>query len=150
MLTGIRMQRGELLRFVPLWLFLVLHVFHRLSVAQSETSAVPDANPGRPTVSTPPTLPPVGYLQFENGMLLAENLGEFSNLFGVSQVIKFEHGNAVWNLWAVSYSVHKNLVLDVGVNHGLTRTSTQWEAFAGFTYVLSHRVWGAHRGGHSR
>jgi hypothetical protein len=282
MLTGIRMQRGELLRFVPLWLFLVLYVFHRPSAAQSETSAVPDANPGRPTVSTPATLPPVGYLQFENGMLLAENSREFSNRFGVSQVIKlavdsrvelfleseplaisqsehnttihegevfagvqgvllsgagsgptvsvsysrrlhesvapeldvgtfrqsgsillsddlhgfhvdtngiiteqvqgevrraqfgqtlsishplgaftisaelwrfsqpFEHGNAVGNLWAFSYPVRKNLVLDVGINHGLTRTSTKWEALAGFTYVLPHRLWSAHRGGHSR
>jgi hypothetical protein len=31
----------------------------------------PDANPARPTVSTPATLTPVGYLQFENGVLYA-------------------------------------------------------------------------------
>jgi hypothetical protein len=52
------------------------------------TSAVPDANPGRPTVSTPAALTPVGYLQFENGTLFAEQSTEFSNRFGASQVTK--------------------------------------------------------------
>lgn len=254
----------------------MLHAFLQSSSAQSGTSAVPDANPGRPTVSTPATLTPVGYLQFENGTLFAEDSTEFSNRFGVDQVIKlavlprlelflqseslvvsksedriavregevfagvqtvllsgtesrptvsisyirrlhvsaapeldigtfrqsatilvsddlrgfhidangiiaeqvqgelrrsqfgqtlsishplgkftipgeiwhfsqpFEHGNAVGNLWAVSYPVRKNLVVDGGLNHGLTKTSTQWEAFAGFTYLLPHRLWGDH------
>jgi hypothetical protein len=40
--------------------------------AQSSTVETPEANPGRPTVSTPATLTPVGYLQFENGGLYAE------------------------------------------------------------------------------
>jgi hypothetical protein len=31
----------------------------------------PETNPGRPTVSTPATLTPVGYLQFETGILAA-------------------------------------------------------------------------------
>ena len=34
----------------------------------------------------------------------------------------------------------KNLVLDGGFNHGLTSTSTQWEVFAGFTYLLPHKL----------
>jgi len=50
-------------------------------------------------------------------------------------------GNAVGNLWAVSYPVRKNLVLDAGFNRGITSTSTQWEGFAGFTYLLPHRLW---------
>ena len=50
-------------------------------------------------------------------------------------------GNAVGNLWALSYSARPNLVLDVGFNRGLTSTSTHWETFAGFTYVLPHRLW---------
>jgi hypothetical protein len=37
----------------------------------------------------------------------------------------FEHGNALGNLWPVSYPVRKNLVIDGGFNHGLTKTSTQ-------------------------
>jgi hypothetical protein len=42
--------------------------------------------------------------------------------------------------------VRKNLVVDGGFDHGLTRTSTRWEAFVGFTYLLPHRLWSAHRG----
>jgi hypothetical protein len=52
--------------------------------------------------------------------------------------------NAVGNLWAVSYPLRKNLVVDAGFNHGLTSSSTQWEGFAGFTYLLPHRLWGFH------
>jgi hypothetical protein len=36
--------------------------------AQANLPDVPEANPARPTVSTPATLTPVGYLQFENGI----------------------------------------------------------------------------------
>jgi hypothetical protein len=56
--------------------------------AQSSTVETPEANPGRPTVSTPATLTPVGYLQFENGGLYAETSPEFKTLFGISQVTK--------------------------------------------------------------
>jgi hypothetical protein len=52
-------------------------------------------------------------------------------------------GNAVGNLWAASYPVRRNLVVDAGFNHGFTGTSTQWEGFAGFTYLLPHRLWRA-------
>lgn len=48
-----------------------------------------EANPGRPTVSTPATLTPVGYLQFETGVLGAEHSGEFANRTGINEVIKF-------------------------------------------------------------
>ena len=53
----------------------------------------------------------------------------------------FLRGHAVGNLWAVGYTARSNLVLDAGFNRGLTATSTQWEAFAGFTYLLPHRLW---------
>jgi hypothetical protein len=76
------------LKFVPIWLFLTLCVFAQFSSAQSGTTSVPDANPGRPTVSTPPTLSRVGYLQFENGALFAQDSTEFLNRIGVGQVIK--------------------------------------------------------------
>ena len=52
----------------------------------------------------------------------------------------FQPGNAVGNLWAVNYNLRKNLVLDCGFEHGLTSTSTQWEVFAGFTYLLPHKL----------
>ena len=241
--------------------------------AQSVESDQPEANPGRPTVSTPATLTPVGYLQFETGALGASTSPEFSTRFGLNEVIKlsvaprlefitsaepfvhavdgtttngtgevflgaqavvihgegakptiaasyfrrlydggvpeldfgsprnsflllasayvkgfhydanailneqtqgvvhraqfgqtlsishaiagkfslsgeiwhftqpFLRGNAVGNLWAINYAARKTLVFDAGFNRGLTSTSTRWEAFAGFTYLLPHRLW---------
>jgi hypothetical protein len=53
----------------------------------------------------------------------------------------FLQSNAVGMLWAVSYPVRKNLVFDAGFDHGLTHTSTHWESFLGFTYLLPHRLW---------
>jgi hypothetical protein len=244
--------------------------------AQSEAVDEPEANPGRPTVSTPATLTPAGYLQFETGFTPAYNSPEFSSRYSLNEVIKlaiasrleflvqaepiahfttdgatanrvadiflgaqgvlyhgegatptlavsyfhrvydggapeFDYGsptnsflvlasadvkgfhydanafftelvqepvrhgqfgqsltiahpllhrftlsgeiwhftqpflrrNAVGNLWAVSYAARKNLVFDTGFNHGLTGTSTSWEAFVGFTYLLPHRLWKA-------
>jgi hypothetical protein len=52
----------------------------------------------------------------------------------------FLHGNAVANLWALNYNASKTLVFDCGFQHALTDTSTRWEAFAGFTYLLPHKV----------
>jgi hypothetical protein len=253
---------------------LVLVIGGRPALAQSVAATVPDANPGRPTVSTPATLTPVGYLQFETGGLGAENSPEFSTRYSFSEVMKlslterielfvsadpiarstvdgitcnqiadwflgvqavvapgkgakptvavsyfhriydggapeldygsptnsflilasgdlkgfhydtnalfnelvqgqarraqfgqtlsvshplkgftisgeiwrfsqpFLRGNAVGNLWAISYPLRKSLVIDSGFNHGLTGTSTRWEAFVGFTYLLPHRFGG--------
>jgi hypothetical protein len=261
------------LKIIPICLLCMLSVLAQLSPAQSGTTSVPEANPGRPTVSTPATLTPVGYLQFENGALLAEDSTEFSKRIGIGQVTKlsvlprlelflqgeplatsqakdrtavhegevfagvqsvlfvgdesrptvsisyvrrvhtsvapeldvgtfrqstsillsedlygfhfdtngilaeqvqggvrraqfgqtlsishslgkftisgevwhfpqpFEKGNTVGNLWAVSRALRKNLVIDAGFNRGLTKTSTRWEAFVGFTYLLPHRLW---------
>ena len=264
------------------WTAVVLALYLGFGVArahaQEKGNDVPEANPARPTVATPATLTPVGYLQFENGVLYAEDSQEFSSRFGINQVTKLtvhprveflvqsepwvrsglgadkqvdpgdvlagfqavvmqghgsrptvalsylrhvyagaatdidigtpEHsllllisndlagfhfdvngifneqtgneltgkpvrrgqfgqtisishplkkftiagelwhftqpflkGNAVGNLWAISYPVQKNLVIDAGFNRGLTRTSTQWEVFSGFTYLLPHRLW---------
>lgn len=242
---------------------------------QEPPSDVPVANPARPTVSTPATLTPVGYLQFENGGLYARSSPEFSSRLGINQVTKLtlderlqvlalsepftqsagaavsgdrpgevfagaqaalllgegrrptiavqylrrlhaspapeldletfvqsatvlgsadlggfhfdvngllmeqqsetsrvrqaqfaqtlsvshpikkvtvsgevwhfsqplSHGSAVGNLWCGAYPVRRNLVVDAGFDHGLTGSSTQWEGFAGFTYLLPHRLW---------
>ena len=243
------------------------------SSAQTPVGEAPEANPGRPTVSTPATLTPKGYLQFETGFTGASHSPEFTSRFAPNEIMKFSvhprleflassepvvhsrvagqstnrvaevflgaqavvspgegakptlavsyfhrvydggapefdfgspgnsvvllasadvkgfhydanamfnelnegsvrrgqfgqsltishplkgkftlsgeiwhftqpflRGNAVGNLWAVSYAARKNLVLDVGFNHGLTSTSTRWEAFVGFTYLLPHRL----------
>ncbi len=243
--------------------------------AQANLADVPEANPARPTVSTPATLTPVGYLQFENGGLYATDSSEFAKRLGINQVSKltldkrvellalfepFTHstdaevsgnrpgevfagvqavilqgkgerptisgqylrrlyaspapeldlgtfvqsatillsddlggfhfdvngliteqqddktkarraqfaqtlsishpvgkftvsgevwhfaqpltrGYAVGNLWSVSYPVRKNVVIDAGFDHGLTSTSTHWESFVGFTYILPRRLW---------
>ena len=266
------------MKFSPVWLLTILSVAAQVSSAQTGTISVPDANPGRPTVSTPATLTPVGYLQFENGALSGEHLTEFSRRLGIGQVTKLsvhprlelfvqseplaisrtkgwtevhegevfaggqgvlfsgagahptiavsyirrvhasvapeldigtfrqstsillsenalgfhidtngvfteqnqgpvrrgpfgqtlsishplgkltisgevwhfsqplQHGNAVGNLWAISYSLRNNLVLDGGFNRGLTNSSTRWELFVGLTYLLPHRLWADHRG----
>jgi hypothetical protein len=82
--------------------------------------------------------------------------GQFGQTLSVSRTIRkwtiagevwhfsqpFLRGNAVGNLYAVSYTVRPNLVVDAGFDHGLTSTSTQWEGFCGFTYLLPHRLWG--------
>ena len=52
----------------------------------------------------------------------------------------FIRGNAIGNLWALSYSSRKDLVFDAGFDRGLTNTSTQWEVFVGFTYLVPHRM----------
>ena len=76
------------MKIVSIFLLGMLSVLAPLSSAQSGTTSEPEANPGRPTVSTPATLTPVGYLQFENGVLFAQNSTEFSSRKGVSQVTK--------------------------------------------------------------
>jgi hypothetical protein len=52
----------------------------------------------------------------------------------------FLRGNTVGNLWALNYNARNNLVFDGGFNRGLTSTSTRWEVFAGFTYLLPHKL----------
>jgi hypothetical protein len=44
-------------------------------------------------------------------------------------------------LVAPSYQVRPNLVVDFGFSHGFTSTSTRWQSFAGFTYLLPKRLW---------
>jgi len=262
------------MKFLRCALGAIASLYVAQSCAQPPPAAeVPEANPGRPTVSTPATLTPVGYLQFENGVLYADTSPEVTTRFGISQVTKltvvprlqllalsepFSHaagaevsgnrpgevfaglqavvlpgeghkptvslsyirrlyespapeidigtfrqsalfllsddlggfhfdvngifseqaqgtvrrgqfgqtlsvshplgpltvagelwhftqpltnGNAIGNLWSLSYAIRRNLVVDAGFNRGLTSSSTQWEGFAGFTYVLPHRLW---------
>lgn len=240
----------------------------------SAAQSLPQANPARPTISTPATLPPVGYLQFETGALAAWHSGEFSSRLGINEVAKIavtsrvelfiageplvhsrsfgstsndisdaaagaqfvlhhserwrptiaasyahhiytgsapdldigtpenaglilfsgdpgkfhydfniylndvksgathkaqigqsisvthplrgpwsltgelwhltqplQSGRAAGTLWAFGYTPRPNLVFDFGFDRGLTSTSTRWQAFAGFTYLLPHRLW---------
>jgi len=80
--------------------------------------------------------------QFGQTLSLSHGIGKD---FGVTGEIwhftqPFLRGNAVGNLWALTYNVRRNFVLDGGFNRGLTSTSTRWEVFAGFTYLLPHRL----------
>lgn len=252
-----------------------LLLFAQAVPAQTITDPVAEANPARPTVSTPATLTPIGYLQFETGSLGATTSPEFGTRIGINQVTKLtvlprlelfvqtepyvhssnskgrdkeihpgevflgaqavllpadgalptvsvsyvrrlyespapeldlgtfrqsgtllvsndiegfhydanfivteetqsgvrraQHAQtlsishplkkftisgelwhftqpylrsyAVGNLWAISYPLRRNLVVDAGFDHGLTNTSTHWEEFIGFTYLLPHRLW---------
>jgi hypothetical protein len=56
--------------------------------AQANLPDVPEANPARPTVPTPATLTPVGYLQIEDGGLYPTDSPEFSKRLGIYQVYK--------------------------------------------------------------
>lgn len=44
-------------------------------------------------------------------------------------------------LIAPSYQIRPNLVVDFGFSHGFTSTSTRWQSFVGFTYLLPKRLW---------
>lgn len=50
-------------------------------------------------------------------------------------------GNTGGLLLAPSYTVNRLLVLDGGFNRGLTSTSTRWEVFVGFTWLLPKKLW---------
>jgi hypothetical protein len=254
-------------------LFSAVALFALTASVQCPVGQEPEANPGRPTVSTPATITPTGYLQFETGLSAANHSPQFSSRFAPIEVLKFSvhprlellassepvvhyraavqsanrvaevflgaqtvihpgegakptiavsyfrrvydggapecdfgspansawllasadvkgfhydanamfneqiegavrraqfgqsltishplthkfnlsgelwhftqpflRGNALGSLWAVSYAARKTLVFDAGFNHGLTDTSTRWEAFLGFTYLLPHRL----------
>ena len=73
-----------------LCLLLMFCVFVRPSTAQLGQGQTdePAANPARPTVSNPATLTPVGYLQFETGVLGATDSPEFSTRSEWNEVIK--------------------------------------------------------------
>ena len=91
----------------------------------------PEANPGRPTVSTPATLTPVGYLQFENGGLYAETSPEFTTLFGINQVTKLTVASRL-QLLALSGP----LAQASGATGDALSGSRPGEVFAGFQAVV--------------
>lgn len=68
--------------------------------AQSAAN-LPAANPARPTVSTPATLTPVGYLQFENGTLYADGSPSLTAQFSLNQATRLAVTQRVqfFSLW---------------------------------------------------
>src|ERR1700704_3185718 len=77
------------MRNALIYLCLCLGAYAHSAAAQSSAPDGPVANPGRPTVSTPATLTPVGYLQFESGVLGAQRSPEFADRTAFNEVIKF-------------------------------------------------------------
>ena len=82
--------------------------------------------------------------QFGQTLSVSRGFGKYTvsgELWHFSQ--PFQNGHCAGNLWALSYALKPNLVLDAGFSRGLTSTSTSWETFVGFTYLLPHRLWPA-------
>lgn len=69
------------MKHLATFLFLSCGRFAQAAVAQSPDE--PEANPGRPTVSTPATLTPVGHLQFETGFTGTGDSPEFSSRYAL-------------------------------------------------------------------
>ena len=82
-LVPVRMRR-TLKTFLPLLL-----LFASAISLRGEQEDEPVANPGRPTVSTPAKITPVGYLQLETGVLAATHSLEFSSRSSLNEAIKF-------------------------------------------------------------
>ena len=86
---------------------------------------------------------PVRRAQLGQTLLLTHNFTPTFSLGG--EIWRFTqpltHGNAIGTLWTIGYTPRPNIVFDAGFDRGLTTTSTQWETFAGVTYVLPHRLW---------
>ena len=68
---------------------------------------------------------------------LIKNFGISGEIWHFTQ--PFLRADALGNLWALNYNARQNLVFDGGFNRGITNTSTRWEVFVGFTYLLPHR-----------
>ncbi len=78
------------------------------AIQQQGAPIAPEANPGRPTVSTPATLTPVGYLQFETGILAAWHSPEFSSQTSIGEVMKFSVQRRIELLAAANPFAHSD------------------------------------------
>jgi hypothetical protein len=78
---------------------------------ENTTSAADDpvANPARPTVSTPATLTPVGYFQFETGILSAGHSPEFSSQTSLNEVAKISVSRCLELLAATEPIAHSRI-----------------------------------------
>src|SRR5947207_14499030 len=67
----------------------VIFVLAGATALSAEEADEPEANPGRPTVSTPAAVAPTGYLQFETGGLTARHSPEFSSRSSAVEVMRW-------------------------------------------------------------
>lgn len=79
---------GWFVRFLQLMLWCASVVLAQTSAAQTGVAGEPPANPGRPTISTPATLTPIGYVQLETGGLAAFTSPEFHSQSTLADVLK--------------------------------------------------------------
>ena len=79
------------------------------NAAGNASSDEPVANPGRPTVATPATLTPVGYFQFETGVLAAWHSPGLSSQTNLNEVIKFSVSRWIELLASSEPYVHTSL-----------------------------------------
>jgi len=98
------------------------------ALAQSREDEPPEANPGRPTVSTPATLTPVGYLQFESGFTGTANSPQFSSRCSFNEVMKLSVIRRVELVASAEPIVHSTV--------GGTTGNSAGEVFVGAQGVL--------------
>jgi len=131
------------MRIRPLAALLLLSLMAvAISVAAQETEAPkapnqalqgedPAANPGRPTVSTPATLTPVGYLQFETGYLGAWHSPEFSSQSSFNEVVKFSVTPRIELLAAAGLFAHSLVENQISNGAGGVAFGVQGVAYQG-------------------
>ena len=66
-------------------------------------------------------------------------LSHFAEPFVATTTIP--HPGTLGLLFAATFTLRPNIVLDAAFDHGLTSTSTQWQGDFGVTYLLPHRLW---------
>jgi hypothetical protein len=96
----------------------------------SEDKQEVDANPGRPTVSTPATLTPAGYIQLETGVLGAERSPEFANRTGNQADLKL----SLSRRFELILQTEPTVVSDLGNR----KDSEPGEVFAGLQSIVHH------------
>jgi hypothetical protein len=109
-------------------LFFLAGLTAQSALAQSREDEPPEANPGRPTVSTPATLTPVDYLQFESGFTGAANSPQFSSRYSFNEVMKLSVIRRVELVASAEPIVHSTV--------GGTTGNSAGEVFVGAQGVL--------------
>lgn len=94
----------------------------------SVSADLPAANPGRPTVSTPATLSPVGFIQLEMGAIGAERSPEFANRTGLESLLKLSLTHRIELIAQVEPLVSSDL--------GASKDMEPGEVFAGIQVVI--------------
>jgi hypothetical protein len=100
-------MRRAFIRPVHALLLALLLVGSDSAAQQPQEEAV--ANPARPTVSTPATLTPVGYLQFESGFLGVWRSPAFSSQSSFNEVVKLSLMRRIELIAAASPFVHSRV-----------------------------------------